>query len=316
MAMTTAIIDVPGRPRAGAASAKRARSAVRGLIDPRNERDSCGVGFIVNMDNVASHRIVEDGLKIVRNLTHRGAVGADPLVGDGAGMLVQMPHAFFSAEAERLGFALPAPGQYAVGVRFHAAGCRDRAPTWSGSSRKPSREEGQTLLGWRDVPVDNSCLSKAPEVDRHRAGAPSGFHRPRRRRRRRRGFRAQALHRAQGDLGAHLFGATAASRTTSTSCRCRAARSSTRACSSPTSSAPTTATCTIRASSRRWRWSTSASRPTPSRRGVSPTPTGWSATTARSTPCAATSTGWRRGRRASSSDLLRRRHHQAVADLL
>src|SRR5215469_14330862 len=78
----------------GASPSFGAIDAESGLYDPANERDSCGVGFIVNLDNSKSHQIVEDGLTLVRNLTHRGAVGADPLVGDGAGILVQIPHAF------------------------------------------------------------------------------------------------------------------------------------------------------------------------------------------------------------------------------
>ncbi len=95
-----------------------AAATAQGLYDPLNERDACGVGFIVNLHNKKSHRIIEDGLRIVENLTHRGAVGADPKMGDGAGMLVQIPHRFFAGEAKRLGFALPAPGHYAVGHVF------------------------------------------------------------------------------------------------------------------------------------------------------------------------------------------------------
>src|SRR5690606_25065735 len=79
---------------------------------------SCGVGFIVNLKNQKSHRIVADGLRILENLEHRGAVGADPLMGDGAGIMVQIPHAFFAREASRLGFDLPALGEYAVGFAF------------------------------------------------------------------------------------------------------------------------------------------------------------------------------------------------------
>jgi len=134
-----------------------------GLYDPRNQRDSCGVGFIVNLHNEKSHRIIDDGLKIVVNLTHRGAVGADPLVGDGAGMLVQIPHAFFAAEADRLGFALPEPGRYAASFMFMPRDGDIRA-AMERIVEEVIAEEGQTLLGWRDVPVDNSCLSQAPEI--------------------------------------------------------------------------------------------------------------------------------------------------------
>ncbi|MGE3711699.1 MAG: glutamate synthase central domain-containing protein, partial [Hyphomicrobiaceae bacterium] len=131
----------------------------RGLFDPKREFDACGVGFIANLKGAALHQIVADGLAILENLEHRGAVGADPLSGDGAGILVQVPHAFLSAECEKLGFELPAAGQYAVGHLFmprderHAAHCER---VWS----RILREEGLELIGWREVPVDNSSLSE------------------------------------------------------------------------------------------------------------------------------------------------------------
>ncbi len=90
----------------------------KGLYDPLNDHDSCGVGFIVNLRNRKSNKIIVDGLRLLENLEHRGAVGADPLMGDGAGILTQIPHAMFAAEADRLGFTLPAPGEYAIGVLF------------------------------------------------------------------------------------------------------------------------------------------------------------------------------------------------------
>ena len=83
-----------------------------GLYDPRNEHDACGVGFIAQMKNVKSHQIVEDGLFMLENLTHRGAVGADPLVGDGAGVLVQIPDRFFREEMAEAGVELPPAGHY------------------------------------------------------------------------------------------------------------------------------------------------------------------------------------------------------------
>ncbi len=129
-----------------------------GLYDPRNEHDSCGVGFIADLSSRASHKIIEDGLKILENLEHRGAVGADPLVGDGAGILVQIPHRFFAAEAERLGHQLPAPGDYAVAHIFLPQDPAVRAEMEK-LVEGVIAEEGQKLLFWRDVPVDNSCLS-------------------------------------------------------------------------------------------------------------------------------------------------------------
>src|ERR1700751_4353478 len=92
--------------------------AARGLYDPRNEPDACGVGFVANIKNKKSHAIIAQGLGILCNLEHRGAVGADPLAGDGAGILIQIPDRLFRAESERLGFALPAAGEYAVGMIF------------------------------------------------------------------------------------------------------------------------------------------------------------------------------------------------------
>ncbi len=90
----------------------------QGLYDPAQEHDSCGVGFVANLHNAASHEIVEMGLQILLNLDHRGAVGADPKLGDGCGVLVQIPHEFFAQEAAKIGIALPAAGEYAIGQFF------------------------------------------------------------------------------------------------------------------------------------------------------------------------------------------------------
>src|SRR4051795_2093276 len=128
-----------------------------GLYDPSLEKDSCGVGFIANIKGQKSHEIVADALSILCNLEHCGAVGADPRAGDGAGILVQIPHAFFSRKAKELGFALPNPGEYAIGALFMP---RDTA--WRNVIKSiiadQIKEEGLTLLGWRDVPTDNSSL--------------------------------------------------------------------------------------------------------------------------------------------------------------
>ncbi|MFL5259793.1 MAG: glutamate synthase central domain-containing protein, partial [Hyphomicrobiales bacterium] len=128
-----------------------------GLYHPRNEHDACGVGLIANINNVKSHKIISDGLSILKNLEHRGAVGADPKAGDGAGVLLQIPHAFFASEAERLGFSLPSPQQYGVGYLF-----MPREPIYRQDIERiwweTAREEGLKVLGWRDVPVDDSVL--------------------------------------------------------------------------------------------------------------------------------------------------------------
>ena len=135
------------------------RPEAEGLFDPALERDACGVGFIANLKGVKSHRVVSDALAMLCNLEHRGAVGADPLAGDGAGMLIQIPHAFFKDECAKLGFKLPEPQQYAVGQLFLPRDERLIAHcqvVWE----RVLEEEGLKLLGWRDVPVDNSCLSE------------------------------------------------------------------------------------------------------------------------------------------------------------
>jgi glutamate synthase (NADPH/NADH) large chain len=131
-----------------------------GLFDPALEKASCGVGFIADIKGRKSHKIVEDGLTILLNLEHRGAVGADPRAGDGAGILVQTPHKFFAKEASRLGFALPAAGHYAIGVLFlpHDAAWRQEIMD---TYAAVAAEDGMTVLGWRDVPTDNSTLGES-----------------------------------------------------------------------------------------------------------------------------------------------------------
>ena len=131
-----------------------------GLFDPAQEKDSCGVGFIADIKGRKSHQIVEDGLTILVNLEHRGAVGADPRAGDGAGILVQTPHKFFAKKAAELGFKLPPPGHYAVGALFlphDAEWRREIMDTYAAAAAL----EGMTLLGWRDVPTDNSTLGES-----------------------------------------------------------------------------------------------------------------------------------------------------------
>jgi glutamate synthase (NADPH/NADH) large chain len=131
--------------------------AARGLYDPTLDKDSCGVGFIADIKGRQSHKIVADALTILLNLEHRGAVGADPRAGDGAGILVQIPHKFFAKKAAELGISLPARGEYAVGALF-----MPHEETWRKEIHSVYAEEiarvGMQLIGWRDVPNDNSCL--------------------------------------------------------------------------------------------------------------------------------------------------------------
>jgi glutamate synthase (NADPH/NADH) large chain len=130
----------------------------QGLYDPANEHDACGVGFVADLKGRRSHTIIEQGLQILENLTHRGAAGADPRDGDGAGMLVQIPHAFFEEVCAPLNIKLPAPGLYAVGQIFMPSNKAQRIYCESAVERV-IEAEGLQLLGWRTVPTDNATLS-------------------------------------------------------------------------------------------------------------------------------------------------------------
>ncbi len=163
MTMRTPSATTVERSAATAKSACPEHFAVAGLYDPRKEHDACGVGFIVQMKGIKSHVIVEDGLAMLKNLTHRGAVGADPLMGDGAGMLVQIPDRFFREEMARQGVELPPAGHYAVGHLFMPRDPELRAHIETVFA-EAAHAEGQPLIGFRDVPVDNSSLSKAPDI--------------------------------------------------------------------------------------------------------------------------------------------------------
>ena len=129
----------------------------QGLYDPLNERDSCGVGFVANVDGTRSNHIIRQALEILWNLNHRGACGCDPESGDGAGVLLQIPHEFLNRECRKTGLRLPPPGEYAVGMVFlppnprHRQQCED-VLGWI------VRKEGHEVLGWREVPVDSSAI--------------------------------------------------------------------------------------------------------------------------------------------------------------
>ena len=164
--MTTGTRNSPAAsaalPGPGTRTAKTAPAdaAEHGLYQPAREHDACGVGFIAHLKGKRSHQIVRDGLQILENLTHRGAVGADPLVGDGAGMILQIPHEFFAEHWAEQGVALPTRGHYAVGHIFMPQDA-DLRSHCERIVEQAILAEGQTLIGWRDVPVDNSCLSTA-----------------------------------------------------------------------------------------------------------------------------------------------------------
>src|SRR3954468_18708541 len=131
----------------------------QGLYDPRNEHDACGVGFVANIKGAKSHDIIGLGLQLLINLDHRGAVGADPLVGDGAGILIQIPDPLFREWAEETGVKLPPPGQYAVAMCFLPREAKAREIVVK-QFEHFIKLEGQKLLGWRDVPTDPAGLGK------------------------------------------------------------------------------------------------------------------------------------------------------------
>ncbi|MFA6041124.1 MAG: glutamate synthase subunit alpha, partial [Methylophilus sp.] len=132
----------------------------QGLYDTRNEKDSCGVGFVVHIKGKKSHAIVKQGLQLLTNLTHRGATGYDPKLGDGAGLLMQIPDAFFRKELTKLAIELPEVGKYAVANLFLPQDASNRSQCEEIIARIIA-EENQTVLGWRDVPVDNSNIADA-----------------------------------------------------------------------------------------------------------------------------------------------------------
>ena len=137
----------------------------QGLYDPAHEHDACGLGFIAHIKGRKSHAIVRQGLKILENLTHRGATGADPLQGDGAGILIQLPDAFLRRACGKLGITLPAIGQYGVGMVFLPKEPASRMACEQEIERAVAAE-GQVLLGWRDVPTNSDGLSvRTKEVE-------------------------------------------------------------------------------------------------------------------------------------------------------
>lgn len=140
---------------------KRAKLSPKkeGLYDPRFEHDSCGVGFIASINGHKSHKTVEDALKILVRMEHRGACGAEENTGDGAGILTQIPHKFFRRECEKLHIELPEAGNYAVGMLFLPTDKSKRAFSES-VLLKTIAEEGQKFLGWRDVPTNNEGIGE------------------------------------------------------------------------------------------------------------------------------------------------------------
>src|ERR1700722_4207961 len=133
----------------------------QGLYDPSNEHDACGVGFICHIKGQPSHEIVSNALLMLENMNHRGACGCEENSGDGAGILVRVPDSFWRAKCKDLGITLPKAGDYAVGVIFM---CKDPAgrKLCEAVFERVAREYDMVVLGWRDVPVDNSDVGPSP----------------------------------------------------------------------------------------------------------------------------------------------------------
>jgi glutamate synthase (NADPH) large chain len=130
-----------------------------GLYHPSFEHDACGMGFVVNLNGERTHAIIRQGIEILVNLTHRGACGCDPDTGDGAGLLIQIPHAFFARECGKLGFELPEAGRYGVGMMFLPVD-REARLLCEGIVERIARETGLTVLGWRDTPVHADAIGR------------------------------------------------------------------------------------------------------------------------------------------------------------
>ncbi len=138
---------------------KSAIPPAQGLYHPAHEHDACGIGFVASISGKKSHDIIRKGIQVLLNLAHRGACGCDPETGDGAGILIQIPHKFFARECEKLGFTLPKAGTYGVGMIFLPVEKHPRLQC-EGILERIVREEGLTLLGWRDTPVYASAIGR------------------------------------------------------------------------------------------------------------------------------------------------------------
>ena len=135
----------------------------QGLYDPQFEHDSCGVGFVVDINGRKSHAIIEKALQVLMNLLHRGAKGCEANTGDGAGILMQVPHEFLKTEALKLGIHLPEPGRYGVGMVGLPPDAVSRRRCEELFEEAVVRT-GQVVLGWRDVPTDNSPIGNSAKA--------------------------------------------------------------------------------------------------------------------------------------------------------
>ena len=151
----------------------------QGLYHPRNEHDACGMGLVASIRGEKSHEIIRKGLEVLINLTHRGAAGCDPETGDGAGILIQIPHVFFARECGELGMQLPGPGEYGVAMCFLPVDKHSRLQC-EGVFERMAQAEGLTVVGWRDTPVNGDAIGREarasqPYIEQLFVGRPKGL---------------------------------------------------------------------------------------------------------------------------------------------
>src|ERR1700721_2569945 len=151
----------------------------QGLYHPAHEQDACGIGFVASIRGEKSHEIIRKGIEVLVNLTHRGACGCDPETGYGAGVLIQIPHKFFARECSKIGFQLPEPGAYGVGMTFLPVEKHERLQC-EGILERIVREEGLSVLGWRDTPTFASAIGRVarasqPYIQQIFVGRPPGL---------------------------------------------------------------------------------------------------------------------------------------------
>ncbi len=153
--------------------------AAQGLYHPRNEHDACGMGLVASIKGEKSHDIIRKGLEVLINLTHRGAAGCDPETGDGAGILIQIPHVFFARECGELGIQLPSLGAYGVAMVFLPVDKHSRLQC-EGVFERIAAAEGLKVLGWRDTPVNGDAIGREarasqPYIEQFFVGRPNGM---------------------------------------------------------------------------------------------------------------------------------------------
>jgi glutamate synthase (NADPH) large chain len=161
------------------ASHKNGIPPAQGLYDPAQEHDACGIGFVASIRGEKSHQVIQDGIQVLLNLAHRGACGCDSETGDGAGVLIQIPHKFYARECAKLGFELPLPGSYGVGMTFLPVERQPRLQC-EGILERIVREEGLSVLGWRDMPTFASAIGRVarasqPYIQQIFVGRPAGL---------------------------------------------------------------------------------------------------------------------------------------------